>query len=606
MDHYFYHDNTPPFLASRFIQRLVSSNPSPRYIRSVSEAFISGTYTINTPNEHIFGSGEYGSMEAFFAAIYLDREARSVVLDADPSQGQLREPLLKLMAVLRSMEFDTSRPKLRMQSLKTIIGQQSHFFESVFSFFLPEFEPSGPIGEAKLTSPEATLLDMPKIVGLMNGLLSLVTYGLNRCNSGLGVHNVWPCKPYKTFGYGDLTYGKSTSTEFLAETFEGPSLIGGLDNTWIGRQFDPFKGEIVKDPTDPENHVLQPVFDWSGQFYSELISRSSAHIVHFRFYATVLYTGCYIGYIDDEVDSGLTTVTYMFRDANGYDGNTFLINTWISGHFEVPDTVSNFRIVIGDRGPTENSIGYFDNVIVSSSTEVVTPPQPIGQNDYSTTVVDNLANLLTAGRLNPKHRALIVEAYNKAGSADDGLKVAQRLILTTPEFHSTNLYKPSEVPRPGVTFPDSTGKPYRAVVFMMWSGGCDSFNMVAPHTCESKDLYTEYLNVRGNVALPKSDLLPIDAQGQVCSKFGIHPDLPSVKNLYNEEDLLLFANTGVMSQPVTKENYSVLTNVQLFAHNHMQRESKRIDPLDGNSGTGVLGRMTDVLNSLGHNVGAFR
>jgi len=334
LDHYFYHDNTPPFLASRIIQRLVNSNPSPRYIQSVSEAFISGTYTVNTSNgSYLFGSDDYGSMEAFFAAIYLDREARSVVLDVDPSQGSLGEPLLKLMAVLRSMEFDTSRPKLRMQSLKTIIGQQSHFFESVFSFFLPEFEPSGPVGEAKLTSPEATLLDMPKIVGLMNGLLSLVTYGLNRCNAGLGVHNVWPCKPYKTYEYGDLTYGKSTSTEFLAETFEGPSLVGGLDNTWIGRQFDSFKGEIVKDPTDPSNHVLQPVFDWNGQFYSQLISRSSAHVVHFRFYATVLHTGCYIGYIDDEVDSGLTTVIYMFRDANGYDGGTFVINSCARQYF---------------------------------------------------------------------------------------------------------------------------------------------------------------------------------------------------------------------------------------------------------------------------------
>lgn len=37
----------------------------------------------------------------------------------------------------------------------------------------------------------------------------------------------------------------------------------------------------------------------------------------------------------------------------------------------------------------------------------------------------------------------------------------------------------------------------------------------------------------------------------------------------------------------------------------MLRESMRIDPLNGNDGTGVLGRMTDVLNSLGHNVGAF-
>ena len=37
----------------------------------------------------------------------------------------------------------------------------------------------------------------------------------------------------------------------------------------------------------------------------------------------------------------------------------------------------------------------------------------------------------------------------------------------------------------------------------------------------------------------------------------------------------------------------------------MQRESQRIDPYDRSMGTGVLGRMTDVLSQNGHNIGSF-
>lgn len=85
----------------------------------------------------------------------------------------------------------------------------------------------------------------------------------------------------------------------------------------------------------------------------------------------------------------------------------------------------------------------------------------------------------------------------------------------------------------------------------------------------------------------------------------MHRDLEAVHNLYNDEDLLFFANTGVMSQPVNKQNYNQLTTTQLFAHNHMQRETKRVDPYDEASGTGVLGRMADILNERGHNVGSF-
>ena len=120
-----------------------------------------------------------------------------------------------------------------------------------------------------------------------------------------------------------------------------------------------------------------------------------------------------------------------------------------------------------------------------------------------------------------------------------------------------------------------------------------------------KFFFSFHTDIRQRVALAKNELLPINASGQVCSEFGVHPDLPAIKDLYDDGDLLFFANTGVMSQPVDKNNYFELTNTQLFSHNHMQREAKRVDPYDVSEGTGVLGRMADILTQKGHNVGSF-
>ena len=41
-------------------------------------------------------SGQYGDLGATVAAILLEPEARSVMLDYDPTFGRLREPLLKV------------------------------------------------------------------------------------------------------------------------------------------------------------------------------------------------------------------------------------------------------------------------------------------------------------------------------------------------------------------------------------------------------------------------------------------------------------------------------------------------------------------------------
>ena len=128
----------------RLLQRFGVSNPSPRLIRSVASAFANGRYY--SASGSVFGSGEYGDMAATVAAILLNRESRTVVLDADPTHGSLQEPFLRLVRVMRSLQFQPAEdaPFVRFSvPLADNIGQQSHKLPDVFSFFKPEYVPSG-------------------------------------------------------------------------------------------------------------------------------------------------------------------------------------------------------------------------------------------------------------------------------------------------------------------------------------------------------------------------------------------------------------------------------------------------------------------------------
>lgn len=98
------------------IQRFGISNPSPSFIERVSTAYSTGSYGSHGQ----FGSGKYGDMGALVSAIILDDESRQVVLDADQSHGQLREPLIKLVSFFRSMGLSFDQPLF----LPSLIGQQ--------------------------------------------------------------------------------------------------------------------------------------------------------------------------------------------------------------------------------------------------------------------------------------------------------------------------------------------------------------------------------------------------------------------------------------------------------------------------------------------------
>ena len=91
-------------------------------------------------------------------------------------------------------------------------------------------------------------------------------------------------------------------------------------------------------------------------------------------------------------------------------------------------------------------------------------------NTGAVNMVNELALLLTGGRLNSASRSIISDAVRGEGSVSDGLRLAQKLMATTPEFHTSTVFQALSVDRPEVTSPTSSGRRYKAVrtlVFMI-------------------------------------------------------------------------------------------------------------------------------------------
>ena len=70
-----------------------------------------------------------------------------------------------------------------------------------------------------------------------------------------------------------------------------------------------------------------------------------------------------------------------------------------------------------------------------------------------------------------------------------------------------------------------------------------------------------------------------------------------MSDLYLDGKLKFVANAGLMAKPVNTTNYRGETPVQLFAHNAMTLEASREDLYDEYAGSGVGGRMADILSS---------
>jgi cullin-associated NEDD8-dissociated protein 1 len=181
IDHLTQHPSVAPHISKLLIQRFITSNPSPRYVKVVASAFTTGEYAGKTY------SGVYGDLGAAITALICDPEARSFTLDSDVTYGSMREPFLKVIHFLRAFEYKAHfGAQLAMPDIVNI-GMNAFAAPTVFGFFLPNYVPVGPIDHLGLVSPEAQLSTAPNIIAYLNGMYSLVRFGVSG-SKGFGDH----------------------------------------------------------------------------------------------------------------------------------------------------------------------------------------------------------------------------------------------------------------------------------------------------------------------------------------------------------------------------------------------------------------------------------
>ncbi len=167
----FMHPNTGTFIGKRLIQHLVTSNPSPDYIRRVTAAF----------NDN--GKGVRGDMKAVIKAVLLDPEALHGKDIYPHTSGKFREPLLFVSHLFRAFHAQNGEHILSQEDERLYRYSSFNLHETgftrqegplsaltVFNYFTPEDAPFS-LKKQGLSAPELTLYGKQGIDDLLMGLI---------------------------------------------------------------------------------------------------------------------------------------------------------------------------------------------------------------------------------------------------------------------------------------------------------------------------------------------------------------------------------------------------------------------------------------------------
>lgn len=252
IDILFDHQNVPPFVSYRLIQRLVKSNPTPAYVERVANVFIDN------------GNGERGDMAAVTKAILLDEEARDGAYMFDQHSSRLREPLVRHMQVTKGLEV-VEEPGGRYwhnfdygNSLK----QQILNSPTVFNFFLPNHQPVGEIAASGMVSPEFKIHDTSSSINYFNAAYrwtrdwgELISSGRYFYNPDL-VNGDGSIGGWDMYGFGETYIDYDAYTD-LADTPE--LLINELDKVLTHGQLSDEVRQSLRDNL--------PSISWDGYEY---------------------------------------------------------------------------------------------------------------------------------------------------------------------------------------------------------------------------------------------------------------------------------------------------------------------------------------------------
>jgi len=176
LDNIFNHPNVGPFIAIRLIQRLVTSNPSPGYVRRVAETFNNN------------GSGVRGDLGAVVKAILLDPEARPAMpMEID---GKIKEPIIRITQLWKAYNATSNSGRYPLVAAYILFGQGPLQSPSVFNFFSPFYAPPGEISNSGLVAPELGIATEYQNTFLTNYFFYQV-FALNQTNDALQDDDVY-------------------------------------------------------------------------------------------------------------------------------------------------------------------------------------------------------------------------------------------------------------------------------------------------------------------------------------------------------------------------------------------------------------------------------
>jgi uncharacterized protein (DUF1501 family) len=137
------------------------------------------------------------------------------------------------------------------------------------------------------------------------------------------------------------------------------------------------------------------------------------------------------------------------------------------------------------------------------------------------------------------------------------------------------------------------GTDYKALVCIFLFGGNDANNLIVP--IDSR--YTAYQQARANIALPQSQLLPLQSGGQAI--YGLHPNMPELQGFFNnQKNLAVLTNVGTLVQPTTQAQYKQYTNLpsNLYSHSDQQDQWQSAQ-LSGAQTAGWAGKVADKVQT---------
>ena len=220
----FLHPNVGPFIGKQLIQRLVTSNPSPDYISRVAAVFADN------------GQGQRGDMGAVVKAILLDPEARTCAALEDQAFGKLREPFARYTHFTKALPMEQyyGRYWNVAYGFYEATNQIPLASRTVFNFFLPDYQPIGPISDNQLVGPEFQLHNSRTSVEYINQVNDWAVWGY--------IMDDWEDdNPYVTYNIDELL-GLARDPEVL---------VNRLDVLFTHGMLSERTRQIIKDAVSP-------------------------------------------------------------------------------------------------------------------------------------------------------------------------------------------------------------------------------------------------------------------------------------------------------------------------------------------------------------------